>query len=86
MAFKKHSEVGHQSEVKVAQSTEVGSLCLLQWNFPTQESNQGLLHCRLPTPVLLGFPCGSAGKESACNVGDLGSIPELGRSPGEGSG
>ena len=26
---------------------------------------------RLPTPVFLGFPCGSAGKESACNVGDL---------------
>ena len=34
----------------------------------------------------LGFPCGSAGKESACNVGDLGSIPGLGRSPGEGKG
>ena len=32
----------------------------------------------------MGFPCGSAGKESACNVGDLGSIPGLGRSPGEG--
>ena len=31
-----------------------------------------------------GFPCGSAGKESACNVGDLGLIPGLGRSPGEG--
>ena len=31
-------------------------------------------------------PCGSAGKESACNVGDLGSIPGLGRSPGEGKG
>ena len=31
----------------------------------------------------LGFPCGSAGKESAHNVGDLGSIPGLGRSPGE---
>ena len=31
----------------------------------------------------MGFPCGSAGKESACNVGDLGSIPVLGRSPGE---
>ena len=30
-----------------------------------------------------GFPCGSAGEESACNVGDLGSIPGLGRSPGE---
>ena len=32
------------------------------------------------------FPCSLAGKESACNVGDLGSIPELGRSPGEGKG
>ena len=30
--------------------------------------------------------CGSAGKESACNAGDLGSIPGLGRSPGEGKG
>ena len=30
------------------------------------------------------FPCGSAGKESSCNVGDLSSIPGLGRSPGEG--
>ena len=39
---------------------------------------------RLPTPVFLGLPCGSAGKESACNVGDLGLIPGLGRSPGEG--
>ena len=33
----------------------------------------------------MGFPGGSAGKESACNAGDLGSIPMLGRSPGEGS-
>ena len=32
------------------------------------------------------FPGGSAGKEFACNVGDLGSIPEFGRSPGEGKG
>ena len=31
----------------------------------------------------VGFPCGSAGQEFACNVGDLGSIPGLGRSPGE---
>ena len=30
-----------------------------------------------------GFPLGSAGKGSACNVGDLGWIPGLGRSPGE---
>ena len=32
------------------------------------------------------FPCGSVGKESTCNEGDLGSIPGLGRSPGEGKG
>ena len=35
---------------------------------------------------ILGLPCGSAGKESACNAGDLGSIPGLGRCPGEGKG
>ena len=34
----------------------------------------------------MGFPCGSAGKDSACSVGDLGLIPGLGRSPGEGKG
>ena len=34
----------------------------------------------------MGFPCDSAGKESTCNAGDLGSIPGLGRSPGEGKG
>ena len=38
---------------------------------------------RLHTPVFLGFPGSSDGKESACNVGDLGSIAGLGRSPGE---
>ena len=36
--------------------------------------------------LLEGFPGGSAGKESTCNVGDLGSIPGLGRSPREGNG
>ena len=41
---------------------------------------------RLPTPVFLGFPGGSAPKESAYNTGDLGSIPGLERSPGEGIG
>ena len=34
-------------------------------------------------PVFLAFPCGSAGKESTCSVGDLGLIPELGRSAEE---
>ena len=41
---------------------------------------------RLPIPVFLGFPCGSTGKESSCNVGHLGSILGLGRSLGEGNG
>ena len=41
---------------------------------------------RLPTPVFLGFPGVSDGKESACNVGNLGLIPGLGRSPGKGKG
>ena len=41
---------------------------------------------RLPTPVFLGFPGGSAGKEFTCTAGDVGSVPGLGRSPGEGKG
>ena len=36
--------------------------------------------------LYLGFPGGSEDKASACNAGDLGSIPGLGRSPGEGNG
>ena len=107
-------------------NTGVGSLSLLQGDFPTQESNQGLLHCRRilyqlshqgnpKIPEWVAYPFskdltdptinitdewgiflffishqrkhgGSAGKESACNVGDLGLIPGLGRSPGEGKG
>ena len=42
------------------------------------------IECKLQ--ALWGFPCGSAGKESTCNAGDLGSIPGLGRSPREGKG
>ena len=40
----------------------------------------------IPTPIFLGFPGGSAGKESTCHAGDLGSTLGLGRSPGEGKG
>ena len=43
------------------------------------------LRCPAPHGVL-GFPGGSGGKESGCNVGDLGLIPGLGRSPGGGHG
>ena len=38
------------------------------------------------TLILPGFPCSSVSKESACSEGDSGSIPGLGRSPGEGNG
>ena len=38
----------------------------------------------LPPPLFFGFACGSAGKESTRNAGDLSSTPGLGRSPGEG--
>ena len=38
------------------------------------------------TSVLMGFPYSSVGKESACSARDLGSIPGLGTSPGEGKG
>jgi len=41
-------------------------------------------HSLMITLGLKGFPCGSGSKESACNAGDLGLIPGLGRSPGEG--
>ena len=40
----------------------------------------------LPTPMFLGFPCGSAGKEFICSAGDPSLIPGSGRSPGEGIG
>ena len=52
--------------------------------YPSQHS----LSCRLflLVAILGDFPGGSDGRESACNAGDLGSIPGLGISPGEGKG
>ena len=44
------------------------------------------VHLILVLREIWGFPCGSVGKESACNARDLGSIPGSGRSPGEGNG
>ena len=44
------------------------------------------LLCKLNAQITFGFPEGSDGKESACTVGDLGSIPGSGRFPGEGNG
>ena len=45
-----------------------------------------LKHIELPGTETEATWCGSDSKASACNAGDLGSIPESGRSPGEGNG
>ena len=61
----------------------------MQHRRPWFNSQVGKIHWRrdrLPTPVFLGFPCGSADKEYTCNAGDLGLIPGLRRSPREGKG
>ena len=61
----------------------------MQCRRPRFEFWVGKIHWRrdrLPTPVFLYYPDGSAGKESTCNAGDLSSIPGLGRSTGEGKG
>ena len=46
--------------------------------------SSSLVNVSIPLLIHGDFPCGSAGKESACNAGNLGSIPGFGRSPGEG--
>ena len=59
---------------------------LKQQNFNPFISGLELYSFWLKPHFLKGFPGGSNGQESACNAGDLGSIPGLGRSPGEGKG
>ena len=64
------------------------SLLLQHHLLKTLSSTELLFHlCQKSVEhICVGFPEGSAGKDSACNEGDLGSIPGLGRSPGEGKG
>ena len=60
----------------------------MDWQFGTFKISiprKDIAKAILPTPAQ-GFPGGSDGKQSACNAGDLDSIPGLGRSPGEGNG
>ena len=64
-------------------SSNTGKYCLSSQLSPCLGQYHKYL---LSTPCSKGFPYGSAGKESACNAGELGSIPGLGRSPGEGNG
>ena len=63
--------------------------CLQDLRSPSQgflrpSAGKALRLLRIVVVFQLGFPGGSAGRESACNVGDLGSIPGLGRSPEKG--
>ena len=82
-----------EENIGICLSTFFFSQCLRQGKQKQRQANRTtakrLLHTeenyqenKRPT----GFPCGSVGKESACNARDLGSIPGLGRSPGEGKG
>ena len=73
------------NESLIAQLVKNLPECRSPW-FDSWGGKIGWRRDRLPTPVFLGFPCDSAGKESTSNVGDLGSIPGLGRSHGEGKG
>ena len=72
----------------ILEGTEVAQLVK---NPPVMQVDPGLIpglerssgeRNKLPTPVFLGFPGGSDGKESTCNAEDLGWIPGLGRFPG----
>ena len=84
------------SSPEMAEGSEELSVSTLRASFPTEPvrraftGSEGQLyrvHSLSPFKAQApGRPCGSAGKESACNVEDLGSIPGLGRSPGEGKG
>ena len=56
------------------------------WPFWTVWSDTSFHFICISLIVMLGFHGSSAGEESACNAGDLGSIPGLGRFPGEGKG
>ena len=56
------------------------------WDNSTDGQYENQIDYRASPPSGAGLPFGSADKESNCNVGDLGSIPRLGRSPGEAKG
>ncbi|CAN0429404.1 unnamed protein product [Rangifer tarandus platyrhynchus] len=78
--------------MKVKSESEVARSCLTLSDpmdcSPPGSSVHGIFQARVLEWGAIAFsgPCGSAGKESACSAGDLGLIPGLGRSPGEGKG
>ena len=68
----------HSNHLGKLKNIKISHLC------PSEFLDQVAL--TMPSGVFLCLPCGSADKESACNAGDLGLIPGLGRSPEEGKG
>ena len=84
----------HLSIEEDLQNFQASLIALLVKNLPTMQETpvpflgqeDPLQRDRLSTPAFLGFPGGSASKESACNAGDVGSVLGLGRFPGEGKG
>ena len=59
----------------------------MNWRWdPETNTSHSLATLAEKSEALLGFPGSSVGKETACSAGDLGSIPGLGRSPGERNG
>ena len=85
-----HQLNGHESEKTPGDGEGQGSLaCCSPWGCKESDTTEQLHN--IIQVDLFGFPCGSAGKKkkkkkSTCNVGVLGLIPGLGRSPGEGKG
>ena len=86
-----HSSVGKESACNVGDPGSIPGLGRSPREgkgYPLQYSGlENSMDCRrdrLSIPVFVGFPCGSAGKESTSNERDLGSIIGLGRSPREG--
>ena len=90
----RHSPILRSGLNRTEQQTLLSWKYLMQflWNIISQLNSLVLINARLKTQDLKpglkhqGFPAGSDGKASACNVGDLGLIPGSGRSPGEGNG
>ena len=80
-----HQRDGRESEQTPGVGDGQGGLACCQIHGLTKNRTR-LKRLSSSSSTLLGFPCGLAGKESACSAGDLGSIPGLGRSPGEGKG
>ena len=77
----------HQRGLLLAQRPPLWTLLRHPFKFKTTFHRDSLgARYLLCISTYEGFPDSLAGKESTCNAGDLGSVPELGRSPGEGNG